>query len=589
MRKSTKENSPLKPGKSLTRLIRYLRPYGWFVVGAVAMAALGSIFNLALPWLVKDMIDQALIDKNMRLLLFIASSIVIIFLVKGIASYIQSLWISVAGFRVIARLRSELYHHLHNLSASFFQNHPTGDVISRMTNDVLVLQNLFSNTFLNILMDILIFSGSVVILFVLHWKLALLSMLIFPLVGWGIDVLGKKVKGASHLLQSKTAVLTSLVERTISGMKIIQSYVTGRYETERFERENELNFNLAMKQVKAKAILSPLVELISSCGLTLVVWYGGREVIYGNLTPGGLIAFIGYLVTAANPLAHFSSGYQLLQQSLASAERIFEFLDITPQIQEPEEPLELKGVEQGIRFDRVSFSYQGEMVLKDFTLDIPLGRKVGIVGPSGAGKSTLINLLMRFYDPTQGKIEIDGIDIRRLKLSSLRNAIGVVWQDSLLMGGTVQDNILYGNFKASHEELLDASKKAHAHEFVEGLEKGYDSDVGENGSWLSGGQKQRIAIARALLKDPPILVFDEATSNLDPKSESYILDTISKIERDKIVIVIAHSLKMVRDLDQIVLLRDGKIEGIGSHQELLKHNPFYRELFFGKNYEPQQT
>ncbi|MCX7730653.1 MAG: ABC transporter ATP-binding protein/permease, partial [Candidatus Caldatribacterium sp.] len=297
------------------------------------------------------------------------------------------------------------------------------------------------------------------------------------------------------------------------------------------------------------------------------------------LTPGELIAFLGYLVIASSPLSRFSSAFQLFQQGLASLERIFEFLDTPPCVPDLEGGIELSEFKEAIRFRNVSFSYRGEKILKDFSLEIRKGERIGIVGPSGAGKSTIINLLLRFYDPDSGSIEIDGVDIRNLKLSSLRSLIGVVLQDALVLGGTIRENILYGNLNASEEEVLEASLKAKAHEFIMQLEHGYDTDVGEGGCRLSGGQRQRIAIARALLKNPPILIFDEATSNLDPESERYILETISQIEADKTVIIVAHSLRMVRGLDRIVLVADGEIQGEGTHEVLLRSHPLYQALF----------
>jgi subfamily B ATP-binding cassette protein MsbA len=567
-------------GKSLFRLLNYLKPYGGLVAGALIMGILGAGISLIFPWLVKIIVDQVLIQKNLLLLLFITFGIVFIFFIKGLTSYIQNLWVSKAGFRVITKLRSELYQHIYSLSASFFQENPTGDIISRMTNDVTNIQNLFSHTFMNIFMDLLILIGSIGVCFYINWKLTTLSIVVLPLVGLSIDYLGKKIRGASHLLQSKTAVLTQLIERTVSGIKIIQSYVSGHYEVEKFEKENELNFYLAMRQAKAKALLTPLVELVSSVGLTIMIWFGGREVVFGKLTPGGLIAFLGYIATAAAPLSHISNGIQALQQSLASAERIFEILDTAPRIQDLSESVSIHSVTRGITLKDIYFSYGGEIILKNFSLHIAQGEKIGIVGPSGAGKTTLINLLLRFYDPDQGSIEVDGIDIRKIKIASLRQQIGVVLQDSLVLGGTVRENILYGNLNASMDEVIEAAQRAHAHEFIIHLENSYDTDLGDMGKRLSGGQKQRIAIARALLKNPPILVLDEATSSLDPESEDYILDTIhNHIGKDKIVILIAHSLRMVKDLDRIVLIKDGEIRDIGTHQELLKNSPYYCQIF----------
>ncbi|QPM67157.1 ABC transporter ATP-binding protein [Atribacter laminatus] len=567
-------------GKSLFRLLNYLKPYGGLVAGALIMGILGAGISLIFPWLVKIIIDRVLIQKDLLLLLFITFGIVFIFFIKGLTSYIQNLWVSKAGFRVITKLRSELYQHIYSLSASFFQENPTGDIISRMTNDVTNIQNLFSHTFMNIFMDLLILIGSIGVCFYINWKLTTLSIVVFPLVGLSIDYLGKKIRGASHLLQSKTAVLTQLIERTVSGIKIIQSYVSGHYEVEKFEKENELNFYLAMKQAKAKALLTPLVELVSSVGLTIMIWFGGREVVFGKLTPGGLVAFLGYIATAAAPLSHISNGIQSLQQSLASAERIFEILDTAPRIQDLPESVPIHSVNQEINLKDIYFSYGGEVILKNFSLQIPKGEKIGIVGPSGAGKTTLLNLLLRFYDPDQGRIEVDGVDIRKIKMSSLRQQIGVVLQDSLVLGGTVRENILYGNLNASMDEVIDAAQRAHAHEFIVRLENSYDTDLGDLGKRLSGGQKQRIAIARALLKNPPILVLDEATSSLDPESEDYILDTIhNHIGKDKIVILIAHSLRMVKDLDRIVLIKDGEIQDIGAHQELLKNSSYYYQIF----------
>jgi len=568
-----------KQSSTFSRIWDYLRPYKAYVIGAFIMALLGAGFNLVIPWMVKGAIDNALIGKNSRLLLFIALGAVVLFFFKGLASYLQNLWVSFSGFRATTGLRSELYQHLYFLPTSFFRDNPAGEVVSRLTNDVAILQNLFSNTFVNLFMDFFIFSGSIILLFLIHWKLALFSVAVLPLVGFSVDYLGKKVKGASHLLQKRVASLASLVERAMAGMKIFQSYMTGNYEIEKFEAENEASFDLAMKQVRAKALLTPLVELVSACGVTAVLLYGGRAVIQGSLTTGELIAFLGYLITASTPLSRFSSSFQTLQQSLASAERLFDFLDLPLWGKEMEGQKEIASLQEGIKFKDVSFSYQEEKVLENFNLEIKKGEKVGIVGRSGAGKSTLINLLLRFYDPEEGSIEIDGVDIRELTFSSLRSLMGVVLQDTLILGGTIRENILYGNLSATSEEVRLASIRAHAHEFIVHLEKGYDTEVGEGGTRFSGGQKQRIAIARALLKDPPILIFDEATSNLDPESEKCILDTIANIEKDKIVIVVAHSWSMVRDLDRIIVIEDGRVKGDGTHEELLESNLYYRRLF----------
>jgi len=562
------------------RLLRYLRPYVTKTLMAVACMLLATSASLYVPWIVRDIIDGVLVSKDVALLNAITAGIIVVFALRGFFVYGQNYLMSFISQKVVIDLREALFRHFQRLSVSYFDHSRTGKVLSYMTNDVGALQGALAQNVIELSTESLTLVGSLVAMFYLHWQLALLTLITVPLVAQAMKLFGVKLRKASGTMQQRSAEITSVLQEMIVSIRLIRLFVREDYEIDRFKRENENNFNAQMKAAQLSATLTPVVEFLAAIAVTIIVWYGGREVISGNLTSGSLIAFLVYSVNISNPVKRLGNVYGSIQRAVAAAERVFDVLDTLPEIQDMPGAIELPSVQGRVAFENVTFEYRdGEPALRNMSIDIPSGQVLAIVGPSGAGKSTIANLLPRFYDPQEGSILIDGVDIKKVTVRSLREQIAMVPQDTILFSASIFENILYGRLDATREEVMEASRAANAHDFIMQLPNGYDTQIGERGCQLSGGQRQRISIARAILKDPRILILDEATSALDAESERLVQDALDKLMVGRTTLVIAHRLSTIQRADSILVLDKGRMIECGRHADLLDAGGLYSKLY----------
>jgi len=513
-----------------------------------------------------------------RLVSFVVLAILGIFVIKGILSFGDTYIMSRIGQKLIFHLRQDLYSRLICFPLSFFTKSRTGDIMSRGTNDMAALQNSF-NSIANVSQAIVKIIVYVTVMVINNWQLTLLTILIFPPAIYVINRFGQRIKVASKRIQMKVADISSYLERTVFGIKVIKSFATEDWEKEQFFRENRGKYVVAMKRARLTAYLVPIIEIISALGMVTVFWFGFWQVIIGNLTIGRFIGFIGLVGMIYTPVKTLGAFNASFQQAMASAERIFEIMDIQPEIYESPNSIFMKGIKGDVEFRNISFGYDREkLVLSNINLKVASGESIALVGPSGAGKTTFISLITRFYDPTNGEIFIDDYPISKVSLKSLRQQIGLVPQESVLFGGTIRENIAYGRFDASEDEIIHAAKSANAHEFIEKFPGKYNTSIGEHGMQLSGGQRQRLAIARVILKNPKILILDEATSSLDTESEVFIQEALRKLMEGRTTFIIAHRLSTVINADRILVLKDGQIVECGTHNQLFNQNGLYRKL-----------
>ena len=562
------------------RLLKYLRPYIPKTIMAVICMLLATSASLYVPWIVRDVIDGVLVNKDILLLNAITAGIVVVFALRGFFVYGQTYLMSYVSQKVVIDLREALFRHFQRLSVSYFDHSRTGKVLSYMTNDVSALQGALAQNVIELSTESLTLVGSLGAMFYLHWQLALLTLITIPLVAQAMKLFGKKLRKASGMMQQRAAEITSVLQEMIVSIRLIRLFVREDYEIGRFIRENENNFSAQMKAAQLSATLTPVIEFLAAIGVTVIIWYGGREVINGNLTSGSLIAFLVYTVNITNPVKRLGNVYGSIQRAVAAAERVFEVLDTLPEIQDDFDAKELPVVKGQVEFENVMFEYRsGEPALCNLSIKVPPGQVLAIVGPSGAGKSTIANLLPRFYDPQQGRIKIDGRDIRHVTVRSLREQIAMVPQDTILFSASIYENILYGRLDASAAEVTAAAYSANAHDFIMQMPLGYDTQIGERGCQLSGGQRQRIAIARAILKDPRILILDEATSALDAESERVVQDALDKLMVGRTTFMVAHRLSTIQRADKILVMDKGRLVECGNHTELLAAGGLYCKLY----------
>ncbi|RQD77650.1 MAG: ABC transporter ATP-binding protein [Candidatus Syntrophonatronum acetioxidans] len=563
----------------LFRLLKNVWPYRLHLLGAFIMMLLTTGATLAGPYIIKVAIDTAIIGQNLEQLNILAFLFVLTYGVNWFSSYGQNYLMSWVGQKVIFDMRQRIFDHLQKLGFKFFDRRSTGEVMSRVTNDVEALNEFISWGIIHVAGDLVIIIGIIVVMISEHLLLALVSFVTFPFFILVSTLFRNRVIDAYRQVRSRMAEVNSHLQENISGFKVIQSFVRERKNIDDFSSINNRNLQANMKAATLFAIYLPVIEVIGAVGTAILVWYGGMEVVRGAIQIGTLYLFLDYLSRFYAPLRDLSQIYNNLQSALAAGERYFEIMDTRPHYEEDPEALVLPFLQGRVKFEGVTFAYEkGKNVLEDINLDIEPGEAIALIGPTGAGKTTLINLLYRFYEPQKGRIFIDGNDIKKIKIKSLRDQMSLALQDTFLFSGTILENISYGRPDASREEIEEAARSVYIHDFISSLPEGYDTFAGERGSSLSMGQRQLISFARVLLRNPRIIVLDEATSSVDAHTEEKIQNALKKITADRTSFIIAHRLSTIKKADRILVLDKGRLVQQGSPRELAEKPGLYREL-----------
>ncbi|MDO5673379.1 MAG: lipid A export permease/ATP-binding protein MsbA [bacterium] len=574
------EKIQLRNNPTLRRLGEVLRPYSpQLIVAMVGMVAVG-IFNALQAWMVQPLLDEIFYKKDARLLNLLPLALLAVFFVKGIFYFAYSYLLEKVGQSIIRDLRNRIYAHIHELSLSFFHKTPTGELISRIMNDVSMLQGAVSHALIRLLRDFFSVLGLLGVIFYMDWRLALISLVFLPMAAIPIVLFGKKFRRLSTRYQTRMGDATSQLHETIAGIRIVKAFCTEDFEKNRFAGKMQTIMDILMSDAKYRCLGHPMVELMGGVGMALIIWFGGLQVLQGNSTPGTFMSFLTALIMLYEPVKGVTRINATIQQGMAAATRIFELLDVQPDIRERADAAVLPPFHDSIVFDDVSFHYEGNApVLHNLNLCVQQGEVLALVGPSGSGKTTLSNLVPRFYEVSSGAIRIDGLDIRSLQLHSLRHQLAMVTQQTILFNDTVRNNIAYGRSGSSEEDIRQAAQAAYALDFIEELPEGFDTIIGESGVRLSGGQQQRISIARALLKNAPILILDEATSSLDTESEREVQRALDNLMQNRTTIVIAHRLSTIKHAHRIAVLKNGRLVEEGSHEELLALGGEYSALY----------
>jgi subfamily B ATP-binding cassette protein MsbA len=561
------------------RILTLIKKNSGRLVLAAGCSLMISAATTAMGYLIKPVIDDIFVNQNTTGLIILPLLVIAIFLMKGLGSYGQEYFMNYVGQDIIRRLRNQLYDRIQDLPLSFFQKERTGTLMSRITNDVNILKAMVSTAVTGSLRDAATIVGLTAVIFYQNWRMAIIAFIVLPVAFWPVFILGRKVRRVSTGCQEAMAEMNAFLHETLAGSKIVKAFGMEAHEKRRFFQKTNRLFRLEIKGVIVSALSSPIMEFFGGLGIAFVIWYGGSEVIAGTTTPGTFMSFLACVLLLYDPVKKLSHLNNAIQQGLAAADRVFDIVETPSEIKEPEAPVAIGPGPHDVRFEKVRFSYGDQDILKGIDLTVDKGQVLALVGMSGGGKSTLANLIPRFFDVTGGRILIDNTDIRDVAVADLRRQISVVTQEPILFNETVRDNIAYGRPDAGEEKIVAAAKAAFAHDFIQRFANGYGTMIGELGGRLSGGEKQRLCIARALIKDAPILILDEATSSLDSEAEAVVQKALDNLMQGRTTVVIAHRLSTIAGADRIAVIVSGRIVEAGNHDDLLSRKGEYYKLY----------
>ncbi|OGQ98791.1 MAG: lipid A export permease/ATP-binding protein MsbA [Deltaproteobacteria bacterium RIFOXYD12_FULL_55_16] len=565
--------------KLIIRLLFFLKPHKRKIASAIFCMIAGSGLTSMQAYMVKPLLDEIFVNKDRGMLNIIPFALIMLFLLKGVFNYFSNSLLDTLGQTIIRDLRKNIFSHIHSLPISFFHNTPTGELIARVINDSALVQQAVSRALAGVFKDLFQVFGLVCVVVYLNWKLAIIGLVFLPLAFLPVAHFGRKFRKLSTTNQQTVAQISNILHETITGHKIIKAFSMEKYETKRFSETVDKLFSVIVKDIKNNSLQGPIMELLGGIGITAIIWYGGHQVINGHSTPGIFFAFLTSIIMIYNPIKGVSNINSAIQQGLAATTRIFALLDTQSSIHDQAGAVPLPPFQKTIKFNDLSFSYDGKAeALKNINLTVKAGEVIALVGTSGGGKTTLVNLIPRFFDATSGSITIDDHDLREVTMGSLRNQIAMVSQQTILFNDTIRNNIAYGDPNRSMDEIIATAKAAHALDFINEMPEGFDTVIGESGARLSGGQQQRISIARALLKNAPILILDEATSALDTESEREVQTALENLMKNRTTFVIAHRLSTIKNADRIIVMQAGRIVEEGTNEQLLDRQGLYSTL-----------
>ena len=564
---------------SFKRVLKYSQPY-WRRIFLSVLASLGvGGMDGAFAYMVEPLLKKIFTEKDMTIFMLLPFAIILIFILRGACRYINDYYIRTAGQLAIQDIRKLIYKNMLGLSLRFYNNNPTGVLMSRVINDVAVMQEGVANVITGLFRDGFGAIFLLGVIFYRNWQLAIIAFLVIPVTVYPAQKIGGKIKKLSGHSLGKIGDISSIIQQTFSGIKVVKAFGLENVENSKFELHNRSYYAYLRRSIKYESLSAPIMEMITSFGIAAVIWFGGTQVLHGKMTAAEFFSFIAAMVLVYNPVKRLINSYNSIQRSLGAADRVFSIIDERTEIIDAPDAKDIEKVNGDVEFRGVWFRYIGEDVLKDISITAKKGEVIALVGPSGGGKTTLVSLIPRFYDVTSGEILLDGNDIRGIRLKELMKQIALVDQETILFNDTIANNIRYGKPHADDSEVTNAARAAFAHDFIMTLPEGYETNIGDRGVRLSGGQRQRICIARAILKDAPILILDEATSALDTESEQMVQKALTNLMLNRTTFVIAHRLSTILHADKIVVIDKGEIVEMGSHQELLEHEGLYQKLY----------